>query len=123
MRHPDTVAVRDVVAKIRLTRSNPHRALIPRIDRDGSDGADGIVRPDVVPGKSAVGRLPNSAVRAAEVVEIRIGIRAGYAGNSSTRDRGPDVSPLQRIEARSGQADGEQEWQRRQLSRAPIVAR
>ena len=63
VRHPNAVAVRDVVAQVRLAGSDPDACLVARVDRDRADRADAHLRPDALPREAAVGRLPDAAVR------------------------------------------------------------
>ena len=72
-----------------------------------------IVRPDVAPGQAAVGRLPNAAVGAAEIIEIRVCVGARDARDAAAGNRRPDVAPRETRSDGSASAGREQQPQRR----------
>jgi hypothetical protein len=100
VREPNAVAVGDIVAEIRLARPNPNGILIAWVDRDRTDRADRVGRPEIAPAQPAVCGLPDAAVGAAEIVEIWIAVGPGYAGDPATGNRRSDVPPLEALQRR-----------------------
>ncbi len=94
VREPNAVAVGDVVAQVRLARSDPHGVLVARIDGDRADRADGVVRPDAFQVSPPLVGLPNAAAGAAEIIEVRVRVGARDARDAAAGYRRPDVAPV-----------------------------
>ena len=88
-------SVRSVQSMTRrlLAGSDVNHVGIGRSDGKSSDGSDALAVEDGSPNLSAVGGLPDSASRRAEIVGIRMAWHARY-GRDSTAAKGADQPPL-----------------------------
>ena len=97
----DAVAGRDVAADVGLAGADVDDVGIARRDRDRSDRRDRLVVEDGLPGRPAVGRLPDAARRGGGVVDQRVPRHARRARHASAGG-GADVAVLERLECLRG---------------------
>src|SRR5262245_35462004 len=93
----DAIARRDVAADVRLAGTNVDNIGIRRRDCDGADGARRLIVEDRLPRDAAVGRLPDTARRRADVIDRRIARHAARSAHAAAGG-GTDRAILQALE-------------------------
>src|SRR5580698_976710 len=66
----ESIAVTDVVARIRFAGTGPHDIFIRRIDCDRADCGDRLLFEHRLPGCAAVARFPDAATGSADIIEL-----------------------------------------------------
>ena len=89
--------MRDVAADRHLAAAGVDDVRVRLGDGDGADRAAEEAVGDVLPGAAAVGRLPDAAAGAAEVVGVAVAGQAGDGGHAAAAV-GADLAPLHPLE-------------------------
>ena len=93
----NSIAVRDVIARISFAGSDPDIARVAWRNRYGADRCDGLTVEDGLPRRHRVARLPHTAPGRADIGERRIAIGTRDCGQSSTGERRTDIAPCERV--------------------------